>query len=537
MKVKFLGAVGVVTGSCSWLHDEERGWSFLVDCGMSFEGARVVDWARCRWPFDAAQLQFVALTHAHLDHCGLLPLLYKRGFRGPVYCTLETAEIAKLVLADAARQGHAPYERPDVDQICWRPLPPDKPLAQPHPVATDLFLRAYRSGHIIGAVSMMVLWGTKGPAQRSVLFSGDVGPGAEDRECSALVRFPWHPAPACYAVLESTYGAVVRPQEQRDPQNRLARLDALLTRTVEAGGTLLLPAFAVGRTQDLLFELHCAVASNQEKFSGLKVVLDAKLAAKVGTITARAFEVSEVTGKSGKVRLRWLGKQVFKRLGLDDADPDDLDAALAILGQTLDPARRSEWKPVSRGNAIARHWKPLVETLSESGLRRDVQPSGPTVVVCGSADGETGAAAQWLPTLLRDARNTVASTGYCQAGSVMAQVSQLAASPVAERRRHTGRLNFAGQVCVRVRDIAAELAQIKGLSAHADQSDLVNWVFHTRDGEDVTVAPKVFIQHGEDPQRRALKSALEDRAAHKDLPLEVVCPEFGEEAPWFSLET
>lgn len=537
MKVKFLGAVGVVTGSCSWLHDEERGWNFLVDCGMSFEGARAVDWAKRSWPFEAAKLQFVALTHAHLDHCGLLPLLCKRGFKGPVYCTLETAEIAKLVLADTARRGGAPYSQTDVDRIYWRPLPHDKPLAQPHPVATDLFLRAYRSGHIVGAVSMAVLWGAKGPTQRSMLFSGDVGPGAEDGETSALIRFPWHPAPARYAVLESTYGAVVRPPEQRDPQTRLATLEALLARTVETGGTLLLSAFAVGRTQDLLFELHYAVASNPEKFSSLTVVLDAKLAAQVGPITARAFSVSEVTGKAGKVRLRWLGKQVFRRFGLDDADPDDIDAAQAIVDQTFVGSRRSEWKPVSRGNVIARNWRPLVRTLREAGLDRGKQPAGPTVIVCGSADGESGAAAQWLPTLLPDVRNAVASTGYSQAGSAMSQLGQLAACPASERRRHTGSLRFGDKACVRVRDIAAELAQLKGLSAHADQSDLVNWFFYNRDGKDVAVAPKVFIQHGEDPQRRALKSALEDRAAHRGSPLEVVCPEFAEEAQWFSLET
>jgi metallo-beta-lactamase family protein len=536
MKVKFLGAVGVVTGSCSWLKDEERGWSFLVDCGMSFEGGRTVDWTKEKWPFDATELQFVALTHAHLDHCGLLPLLYKRGFKGSVYCTLETAEIAKLVLADTARQPDAPYGEADVARIRWRPLPHDKPLAQPHPVATDLFLRAYRSGHIVGAVSFQVLWGARGPTQRSIVFSGDVGPGSEDCETSSLIRFPWRPAPAHYAVLESTYGAVVRPPEQRDPQARLATLESLLTRTVETGGTLLLPAFALGRTQDVLFELHYAVASNPEKFADLRVVLDAKLASKVGPIAAKALGVSEVTGKAGKVRPRWLGKQFFKRLDLDDSDPDDIDTALSIISMTLSASRDAGSKAEGRGNAVARNWKPLVETLRQAGLDRSVQPLGPTVIVCGSADGESGAAAQWLPTLLRDARNTVANTGYCPAGSAMAQVVRLAASPPSERKRHTGSLDFGSNGSVRLRDIGAELTQLKGLSAHADQHDLVNWFFYTREGEQVAVAPKVFIQHGEDPQRRALKSALADRAVQVGASLEVMLPGPAEHPAWFSLE-
>lgn len=171
-----------------------------------------------------------------------------------------------------------------------------------------------------------------------------------------------------------------------------------------------------------------------------------------------------------------------------------------------------------------------------SGLDRAVQPIGPTVIVCGSSDGDCGAAAQWIPTLLPDARNTVASTGYCPAGSAMAQLAQLAAVPASERRRHTGALDFGGCASVRMRDIAAELAQLKGLSAHADQSDLVNWFFYTREGENVAVAPRVFIQHGEDPQRRALKSALEERAAQVGAPLEVLLPKTAEDASWSSLE-
>ena len=536
MKVRFLGAVGVVTGSCTWLQDEARGWSFLVDCGLNLDGGRFAPWTDGEWPFEPSSIQFVALTHAHLDHCGLIPLLYKRGFKGPVHCTNETALIAQKVLAETARHSTAGYTLSNVARIKWRPFRSELPLAQPRPVATDLFLRSYRSGHIVGAVSLAVLWGAPGPDQRSIVFSGDVGPGCEDEEMAPLIRHPWRPVEANFAVLESTYGNVVRTAEQRDPAVRLATLEALIERTVAQAGTLLLPAFALGRVQDVLFDLHAIVAKNPVRFGQLKVLLDAPLAARIQPVVAKALGDSEVTGKTGKVRLRWLGKQVFRLLGLDDTDPDDIDAAIEICQQTLTGKRADNVSRQTRGNEIAQNWRPLVETLKDLGLNRSAQPEGPTVIVCGSADGENGAAAQWLPTLLGNSRNIVASTGYTPSGAVLTQLMAVGPTPPQERKRHTGKIEWENGQVIRARDIAADVVRMTGYSAHADQQDLVNWMFHRHADQEVRTAPVVFVQHGEDPQRGGLACALKARAAGLGQELTIEQPQPCINGTWYNLE-
>lgn len=536
MEMRFLGAVGVVTGSCTWLRDEARGWSFLIDCGLNLDGDRAPQWSKGEWPFEPSNIQFVALTHAHLDHCGLIPLLYKRGFKGPVYCTTETQRIAIEILESAARQPNIGYTVKEVAAINWKPFRGDLPLAQPRPVATDLFLRAYRSGHIVGAVSLAVLWGPPGPEQRSIVFSGDVGPGSEDSEGTSLVRHPWRPLSANFSVLESTYGNVVRSVEQRDSVVRLAALERLVDQTVDQRGTLLLPAFALGRIQDVLFDLHTVVAKAPHRFRHLKILLDAPLASRIQPHVAKALGDSEVTGKQGKVRLRWLGKQVFRLLELDDKDPGDIDAAIDICKQTLNEKRGSNSPQVTRGNEIARNWRPLTQTPKDLGLSRETQPEGPMVIICGSADGENGTAAEWLPTLLGCSLNTIASTGYTPGGAVMTRLMALAATPPNELRRHTASLEWTNGKTFRVRDIKAKLIRLSGYSAHADQKDLVDWMFYRHLDRDVCSAPVVFLQHGEDPQRRELAQALRKRAIELGQQLTVVLPQPSEAGAWYSLE-
>ncbi|MES2280106.1 MAG: MBL fold metallo-hydrolase [Pseudomonadota bacterium] len=165
MEVRFLGPLGVVTGSCTWMRDMDRDWSFLVDCGLQQGERTQEEWNQCDWPFDPATLKFVVLTHAHTDHCGLLPVLYQRGFTGPVYCTKETAGLAKALLLDST--GHTDlYTEADVARVQWKEPGAHKPLGEILPVDQDLFLRFFRSGHIVGAVSVAVLWGSPGGYRR-----------------------------------------------------------------------------------------------------------------------------------------------------------------------------------------------------------------------------------------------------------------------------------------------------------------------------------------------------------------------------------
>ncbi len=534
MKVRFLGAVGTVTGSCSWMQDEARGWNFLVDCGLQQEDTASAMGAPNGWPFDPAALQFVALTHAHLDHSGLLPALCRDGFRGPVYCTSETAALAQLALSDAARRSGAGITQADVDRIQWRRFREDLPFGQPRPVAQDLFLRTYRAGHIPGAVSIEVLWGAPGPEQRNIVFSGDIGPGCEDHEVAPMLRFPWNPRRACFAVLESTYGGTVRSPESRSPGQRLSGLNDLVASVVESGGTLLLPAFAIGRAQDLLFDLHAVVAADPERFQRLEIVLDAPLARRVNAVVATAMQRTDVT--RNKVRPLWLGKQVFRQLGLDDTEPDDIQAALNIILMTFVSAAGDAALRVSRGNALARQWRPLTRARGQAGMARSSQPDQPTVIVCGSADGCGGAAAAWLPVLLRDPRNIIATTGYTAPHSVMGQTARLAELPFKERRRHPGSIAWPDGRSFPIRDVAATITSLKGYSAHADQTDLLEWVFLRRQDGDGVVAPTLFIQHGEDRAREALRDAVLKQAAVRGERVCVHLPQPADAWHWLDME-
>jgi metallo-beta-lactamase family protein len=247
----FLGAAGTVTGSKTLLEHDGRRW--LVDCGL-FQGLkalRLMNWDRP--PFDPSTLDAVLLTHAHLDHSGFLPALVRNGFRGPVWCTHATQALCGLLLPDsghlqeedaayANRKGfskHHPalplYTEADAERALkqLRPVKFDRPLD----LGQGVSARFTHAGHILGAASVQLSTG-----DRTVLFSGDLG-----RFDDLLMRDP-APAPQSdVVVMESTYGD--REHFDHDPAVELA---AIITRTAARGGTVLIPAFAVGRAQLLL---------------------------------------------------------------------------------------------------------------------------------------------------------------------------------------------------------------------------------------------------------------------------------------------
>jgi len=247
----FLGAAGTVTGSKTLFEHGGRRW--LIDCGL-FQGLkalRLMNWDRP--PFDPASIDAVLLTHAHLDHSGFLPALVRHGFRGPVWCTRATQSLCGLLLPDsghlqeedaayANRKGfskHHPalplYTEADAERALkqLRPVAFDRPLDLGHGVTA----RFTHAGHILGAASVQLSAG-----ERSVLFSGDLG-----RYDDLLMRDPAAPPRSDVVVIESTYGD--REHLDHDPAGELA---AIITRTAARGGTVLIPAFAVGRAQLLL---------------------------------------------------------------------------------------------------------------------------------------------------------------------------------------------------------------------------------------------------------------------------------------------
>lgn len=530
MKIRFLGPLDVVTGSCTWMQDTSSGWNFLIDCGMQQGEFSADDWNRQRWPFKPAELKFVVLTHAHLDHCGLLPKLYRDGFRGTVYCTAETASLAKIVLEDAARQHGAPFKDTDVARIRWHE-PGGMGFGQYLPVDNNLFLRFFRSGHIVGAVSVAVLWGPRGDGQRSIVFSGDLGPNAEDAEHLPFMRHRMEPVACDFAVIESTYGSLRRPVEASDPEVRRGQLRALVDRTVTQRGALVLPCFAIGRTQDVVFDLHWLVAEYPERYQDLAVYFDAPMAAGVAKVVAKAMRRTESNGKPGKVRPLWLGKQMFRWLGLDQTSREHMEELLKLVDATLAAGASASFVGLQVGNEVARNWRPLLTKAPKRGTLPDDRP---VVIITGGGMCDGGPIAEWLPAVLGNPNATVALTGYVGGATIGGQLMKVASASGLELQRHTGRLEWSKTNVFPIADIAAKIERLAGYSAHADQRGLLDWLFWEFKECRQVSGRTVFVQHGNTTGRAGLLEAIKARGLEHGLPVQPVAP--GDPNVWYDLD-
>ncbi|MBC3807051.1 MBL fold metallo-hydrolase [Undibacterium seohonense] len=532
MEVCFVGPLGVVTGSCTWLRDIEKNWNFLIDCGMQ-QGETTADkWNSGEWPFDPAEIKFVVLTHAHIDHCGLIPLLYRKGFKGQIYCTKETEEIAKFLLKDAAGQPGAPFNRSDVDVIKWQEPGSEKQLGTFLPIDTNLFLQFYRTGHVMGAVSVVVRWGPPGD-QKSMVFSGDLGPSGENEEGLPLLRFRMSPVACDYAVVESTYGGVVRDSVQSPNEIRRSELRQLLDKVIESKGTLILPSFSFGRTQDVLFDLHWIVAENPEKYRQATYMLDSPLACKLQKVMLKGFERQERT-VSGKVRPRWLGKQVFDIFGLDGSDASQYKECLRLLTVTFASNTTSSFIPSTAGNIIAKNWRPILSPLPSRISELEGQAAGPRVVITSSGSCDGGPVASWLPKILGASQNIVAMTGHVADASVGGLLAKVMKMPPSERTRDTGNLVWANGINFPISRIKASITLLRGYSAHADQKGLLDWLFWEYKGQQHVAGRAIFIQHGGNTQREKLARAIHERAYLHETSIDIFQP--SNPRDWWNLE-
>lgn len=283
MQVKFLGATGTVTGSRYLV--QHNGSRILIDCGL-FQGVkplRLKNWQE--FPCDAASIDAVLLTHAHLDHSGYLPRLMREGFRGPIFCTPATADLAAILLPDSAHLQEADAER--ANRRGYSKHHPAEPLYtseeaeavlkqfQPRlehasfPVG-DMQITFVPVGHILGAACIRIAAGGK-----TLTFSGDVG-----RPNDPMMRPPEPLAATDYLVLESTYGD--RRHAHEDVKQRFGQI---VRETVQRGGTLMVPAFAVGRAQTLLHLLTELKAAGD--IPAVPVYLDSPMAIDVSHIMCR----------------------------------------------------------------------------------------------------------------------------------------------------------------------------------------------------------------------------------------------------------
>ncbi len=288
-KLHFLGAAREVTGSCYLLEAGDR--RVLLDCGMhqGVDAEEVGDTGD--FPFDPASLDAVVLSHAHLDHSGMLPRLVHLGYRGPIYCTSGTRHLLGILLEDAARIYWRERQEADEHDGGLR-----EPLYQPEDVARVLALcrpvdyhrqvevapwiqvRFFDAGHILGAAIVELTVAGQGQ-DRVLVFSGDLG-----NPETALMRRWEHPARADVVLMESTYG----DRNHRDMAETLAEFRHILAEAAKRGGNILIPAFAVGRTQELLF--HLGQLYHQGTLEGWQVFLDTPMGHAVTDVYSRSLE-------------------------------------------------------------------------------------------------------------------------------------------------------------------------------------------------------------------------------------------------------
>lgn len=414
MKLTFHGGVEGVTGSCHRVETADT--QFLVDCGM-FQGGREAD-AKNHQPFafQPRDIAFVLLTHAHIDHSGLLPRLAAGGFSGPIYATAATCDLLQVMLLDSAHiQGKEAEWRKQSRTRETKPIytvrDVEHTLRQLKPVAYNQAFKPHASlrciyrdaGHILGS-AIIEAWISEGGQTRKGVFSGDIGQPARP-----LVRDPTPVTAADFLLVESTYGNRLH----RSMQDTLAELEHAITDTLaRKKGNVIVPAFAVGRAQEMLYLL--ADLHRKGRLPAMKIYVDSPLAMKATEIT-------------------------LKHMAL--LDPDSADV--------MDWARRQ-----NKGMQIH-----FVQDVEESIALHQVKHGA--IIISASGMCDAGRIKHHLRHNLGHRENTLLITGFQAAGTL-------------------GRRIVDGEKEVRIFGIPvpvrADVYTIGGLSAHADQGALLGWL-------------------------------------------------------------
>lgn len=459
IKLSFLGAAQNVTGSRHML--EANGIRILVDCGF-FQERQLADRNWDKFPVDPSQIDAVLLTHAHLDHCGLLPKLAKEGFKGPIYCTDATAEIAKIILLDSAhlQEEDAEYKKKRHAKEGRESPRPIKPLytkedaeacfpqfstvkyREVQPLGTDIECTFYDAGHVLGS-SIIRVKVRQGDEERIVIFSGDIG-----RPDRPIVCDPTVFDEADYVLIESTYGDRIH----NDFKDIKTAIGEVVNATVARGGKIVVPSFALERSQELLYYINELLQENIIK--PIKVFLDSPMANKI--------------------------TKVFQK------HPELYDKNMAELVHN----NNSPFKIASLK---------MVQTTDESKSILDV--AEPFIVIAGSGMCTGGRIKHHLVNYISDPKNTIMFVGYQAVGTL-------------------GRRIIDGEQEVRIlgenRIIRAKIVRINGFSAHADRDELIKWLKFLKK------APrKVFVVHGEESSAKKFAESV-----RKEIGCDVMVPNY-----------
>ncbi|WP_417788162.1 MBL fold metallo-hydrolase [Stutzerimonas xanthomarina] len=483
LKMKFVGAIEGVSGSCTWLHHTDSDIQFLVDCGMH-QGNEREEWAnRQAFPFQAARLKYVLLTHAHIDHCGLLPRLVREGFTGLVYATRATRELTELMLLDAARVSKM-YTVEEVKQIRWSILDDDLGFKWGRSIrlAEGIWMACLRSSHILGSCLISIGWKVN-EGNRSICFSGDVGCQTDENAYLPLMKSGQQPfADTDYIVVESTYGGRVRTPEHQDSQLRLARLAEVIAHTLFVkGGKVLMPAFSLHRAQELLMDVlqwmkvdlpasrHALGHSDNDR------ALTANVHAPLGHAVTQVY-AKHLCSKSPNGKFKYLNADLCQSLAMHADEIQDMLQRLVEHGR------------FKAGNGC------------QLSMTKPKQPSNfdADIVIASAGMCDSGPVVSYLERWENDPRNTIILTGYQSAGSKGAELMQRA-SPSSLPSDSLA----SGQ---------AEVIDMSPYySAHADQEMLLDFLFRT-DGYGSDKPATVFLNHGNPVSKYTLREAIRQRA-------------------------
>ena len=454
MKLRFIGAAQEVTGSCTLL--EVDGRYYLIDCGME-QGIDVFQ--NVPLPISPREVEAVFLTHAHIDHSGMLPKLYRDGFRGIIYATEATVKLANIMLRDSAhiqeseaewRNRRAERAGEDVytptytmeDAIGAISLFRGLPYGEKMPVAAGIDIRFTDVGHLLGSAAIE-LWLREGETEKKIVFSGDVG-----NTDQPIIKDPDTVAETDYLVLESTYGS--RNHETTD--DVVGALAGYIEKTLSRGGNVVIPSFAVGRTQELLYAIREIKERRLVKDIDFPVYVDSPLA-------TQATEI------------------------FSDCDPTYFDAETqALLERGIDPIRFQGLR--------------LAVDVAES--KRINETAEPKVILSASGMCEAGRIRHHLKHNLWKPQNLILFVGYQAEGSL-------------------GRILLEGAEKVRLfgEEIAvrAQIASLRGTSGHADQNGLLRWL-----GGFERKPRTVFLNHGTEDSVAVLCEILRERGYDAETP-------------------
>lgn len=449
MKIRFLGAASTVTGSCHLIVTEKR--KFLLDCGM-FQGSDELETLNSRdFDFDPSEIDFVILSHAHIDHSGRLPLLVKRGFRGRIYCTDATAGLLDIMLKDSALIQERETEwqnrknqragKPAVEPL-YNIKDAEEAMKHVTPVLYDQLVDVNEevkvvfndAGHILGS-AITELFITENDDVYKIVYSGDLG--VKDRP---ILRDPTIIKKADFVIMESTYGNRLHEKNQLSIQ----KLVDIVVRTIKRGGNVVIPSFAVGRTQEMIYEFNRFYEEHTEYRDILKdvyVYVDSPMATSV--------------------------TDVFKA------------NVQAFDDETKEYILRGE-HPLDFKNLI------FTRTTEES-VALNTDPA-PKIIISSSGMCEAGRIKHHLKHNLWNPKSSIVFVGYQAKGT-------LGHSIVSGDKKVT---IFGEKI-----QVEAEVYNLEGFSGHADREGLLDWVAGFQKAPN-----EIFLVHGEEEAKMELARSI-----------------------------